>query len=377
MIDLEKYNYNLPEGLIRKQGIEPRDSARLFVYDTATDTVTHAVFSDLPQFLPTDAVMVLNNTKVVPARLFLKKETGGKIEVFVLANEIDFSAYTTDMEIPVLVDRKCLVGWKLYFSDGNYFEVVRQETNKFFVKLFIVIPTNVVPYAGEINILQNLLEKYGETPIPHYLEDAKAKPRVGLEGTLLGNENEIILRKRYQTIFAERGASVAAPTASLHFTEQVFLDLNDKGIEFAEVTLDVGMGTFAPLKDEHFESGRLHSEKISVSADAAETINRAKNEGRPVIAVGTTAMRTLESCVHDERMQSINKNTDIFIYPPYHFQIADILLTNFHVPKSSLMLLVDAFLEDKKSKRNTMDLYAIATEEGYAFYSFGDSMLIL
>ncbi|MDD5083623.1 MAG: tRNA preQ1(34) S-adenosylmethionine ribosyltransferase-isomerase QueA [Candidatus Moranbacteria bacterium] len=365
MIDLEKYNYDLPEGLIRKQGIEPRDSARLFVYDTKTDTVTHAVFSELPKFLPTDSVMVLNNTKVVPARLFLKKETGGKIEVFVLANEIDLHACDAETEIPVLVDRKCMVGWKIYFPNKDYFEVARQEENKFFVKLH-----------SEKN-LEELLKQYGETPIPHYLEDTKAQPRVGLQATLYGNENEVILRKRYQTIFAEGGASVAAPTASLHFTEQVFLDLNAKGVEFSEVTLDVGMGTFAPLKDEHFLSGKLHSEKIAVSEEAAEIVNRAKNEHRQVIAVGTTAMRTLESCAKDERVQPLIKNTDIFIYPPYHFQIADILLTNFHVPKSSLMLLVDAFLADKQAKRNIMDLYAIAIEENYAFYSFGDSMLIL
>jgi S-adenosylmethionine:tRNA ribosyltransferase-isomerase len=365
MIDLEKYNYTLPEGLIRKQGIEPRDSARLFVYDTATDTITHTVFSELPNFLPADAVMVLNNTKVVPARLFLKKETGGKIEVFVLANEIDFPSYTMDMEIPVLVDRKCLVGWKLSFPDGDYFEVVRQETSKFFVVLH------------SEKSLEELLQQYGETPIPHYLEDTKPRPRTGLEGTLLGNENEETLRKRYQTIFAVNGASVAAPTASLHFTEQVFVDLDAKGVEFAEVTLDVGLGTFAPLKDEHFESGKLHSEKISVSEETVQTINRAKNENRQIIAVGTTAMRTLESCAVGERVQASEKNTDIFIYPPYHFQIADILLTNFHVPKSSLMLLVDAFLENKQAKRNIMDLYAIAIEEGYAFYSFGDGMLIL
>jgi S-adenosylmethionine:tRNA ribosyltransferase-isomerase len=379
MIDLEKYNYDLPEALIRKQGVEPRDSARLFVYDTKTDTVTHTVFSELPNFLPENSVMVLNNTKVVPARLFLKKETGGKIEVFILANEIDLHSCGTNTEIPVLVDRKCLVGWKLSFPNGDYFEVVRQEANKFFVKLCPQTSLTPVLSQGErgLHTLEALLEKYGETPIPHYLEDTKPRPRTGLEGTLDGNENETTLRKRYQTIFAVNGASVAAPTASLHFTEQVFFDLDAKGVEFAEVTLDVGLGTFAPLKDEHFESRKLHSEKISVSEEAVQTINCAKNEDRQIIAVGTTAMRTLESCAVGERLQASKKNTDIFIYPPYHFQIADILLTNFHLPKSSLMLLVDAFLEDKKAKRNIMDLYAIAIEEGYAFYSFGDSMLIL
>lgn len=378
MVDLEKYNYTLPGKLIRKQGIEPRDSARLFVYDTKTDTVTHAMFRDLPKFLPAQSVMVLNNTKVVPARLFLKKETGGKIEVFVLANEIHFESHAQDVEIPVLVDRKCLVGWKLYFSDGHYFEVVRQEANKFFVKLFSRASSlTATPEGKGLDVLYALLEQHGETPIPHYLEDAKAQPRVGKEGTLLSNENEMILRKRYQTIFAQDGASVAAPTASLHFTEQVFLNLHEKGIEFAEVTLDVGLGTFAPLKEEHFQSGKLHSEKITVSEDVAEVINNAKGDGHQVVAVGTTAMRTLESCAFRKRVAAAEKDTDIFIYPPYQFQIADILLTNFHVPKSSLMLLVEAFLADKKAKRTIMDLYAIAIKKEYAFYSFGDSMLIL
>lgn len=367
MIDLEKYDYELPKELIRKQGVEPRDSARLFVYDTKTDVITHAIFSDLPKFLPKDPVMVLNNTKVVPARLFLKKETGGKIEVFVLANEIR----ENEEEIPVLVDRKCMVGWKLYFPDGDFFEVVRQEENRFFVKLH------------SEKTLEDLLQQYGETPIPHYLEDSKPKPRTGLEGTLLGNEEETLLRKRYQTIFAQDGASVAAPTASLHFTEQVFMNLDANGVEFVEVTLNVGLGTFAPLKNEHFESGKLHSEHISVSQEAADVVNKAKETGRSVIAVGTTAMRTLESAALSRvipgktGIRAVEKNTDIFIYPPYHFQTADILITNFHVPKSSLMLLVDAFLQDKKAKRSIMDLYAIAKEESYAFYSFGDSMLIL
>lgn len=384
MIDIEKYNYDLPKELIRKQGVEPRDSARLFVYDTKTDTITHSVFSELPKFLPEKSVMVLNNTKVVPARLFLKKETGGRIEVFVLANELDIRLYGNDIEIPVLVDRKCLVGWKLYFPNGDFFEVIRQEEKRFFVRL------------KSQKTLEELLQEYGETPIPHYLEESKPKPRTGLAGTLAGNESETHLRQRYQTIFASEGSSVAAPTASLHFTKEVFVNLDTKNIEFAEVTLDVGLGTFAPLKDEHFQSGVLHTERISVPKEAADAVNLAKKEARAVIAVGTTALRVLEAAaIRDDASVSglvrlwkkkssnvdtvrpIDGVTDIFIYPPYHFQTADIVLTNFHLPKSSLMLLVDAFLEDKKAKRRILDLYALAIKEGYAFYSFGDSMLIL
>jgi S-adenosylmethionine:tRNA ribosyltransferase-isomerase len=372
MLDLEQYNYYLPPELIRKQGVEPRDSARLFVYDTKQDTITHATFLELAHFLPTRALMVLNNTKVVPARLHLKKETGGKIEVFVLANEIHplptspLAGGGATGEIPVLVDRKCLPGWKLYFPNGEYFEVVRQEENIFYVKLFSHIssdPLPTSPLAGGEDSLARLLEKYGETPIPHYLEESE--------------KNETALRKRYQTIFAQAGASVAAPTASLHFTERVFESLNKKEIERTEVTLNVGLGTFAPLKEEHFESGKLHSETVIVSEEAAEKINRVKQEGSPVVAVGTTAIRTLETAVQDHEVKAFAGATDIFIYPPYRFRVADILLTNFHLPKSSLMLLVDAFLEHKGAKRRILDLYQEAIREGYAFYSFGDSMLML
>lgn len=347
MIDLEKYDYRLPENLIRKQGVEPRDSAKLFIYDTKTDTVSHSTFRHLAEFLPERSVMVLNHTKVVPARLFLKKETGGKIEVFVLANEMN----DRQNEIPVLVDRKCEVGWKLYFPNQEYFEVVRQEENKFFVVL------------RSEKKLEEMLSLYGETPIPHYLENER--------------KDEKSLRERYQTIFANSGASVAAPTASLHFTEDVFGDLKKKKIERVELILNVGMGTFAPLKDEHFQSGKLHSETVFISNTVAEKINKAKKDGEKVIAVGTTVLRTLESAMGEGKVMPIEGSTDIFIYPPYHFQAADILITNFHLPKTSLMLLVDAFLEHKGAKRRIMDLYDIAIQEGYAFYSFGDSMLIL
>jgi S-adenosylmethionine:tRNA ribosyltransferase-isomerase len=375
MIDLEHYQYHLPKELIRREGVEPRDSARLFVYDTTTDTITHTVFADLEQYVPRQAVMVLNNTQVVPARLFLKKETGGKIEVFVLVNEMNASDVSklsndeTAQEIPVLVDRKCMVGWKLFFPDGSYFEVARQEENKFFVK------------RRSEKSLQWLLQEYGETPIPHYLEETKPKPRTGLYGTVLGNASEEHLRKRYQTIFANSGASVAAPTASLHFTERIFLNLDAiKQTEFAEVTLNVGLGTFAPLKAEHFAKKALHSEYMVIPKETAEMVNRAKEEERAVIAVGTTVLRTLESGIdatHPQRLSACAKNTQIFIFPPYHFGIANALLTNFHLPKSSLMLLVDAFLQDKRAKRGILELYTIAIEKGYSFYSFGDSMLIL
>lgn len=356
LADLEQYDYTLPEELIRKEGVEPRDSARLFVYDTSTDTVTHDFFYNVAKYLPENSLLVLNDTRVVPARLHLKKATGGKIEVFVLMNEWNGK----DEIIPMLVDRKCGVGWKLFFPNGDYFEMVRQEANKFFA---ILKPSN----SGEtpVKSLGELLEEFGETPIPPYLSGEE----------WLRDEKK--LRMRYQTIFAEQGNSVAAPTAALHFTDRVFESLKQKNIDTAHVTLDVGLGTFAKLKDENFVTKKLHRERISVSDEAATQINTAKKEERKIIPVGTTALRTLESCIKSGSLRAFAGDTDIFISPPHHFQSADMLITNFHIPKSSLMLLVDAFLRDKGAKRNLIQLYEEAIREEYAFYSFGDSMIIV
>lgn len=355
MVDLERYDYVLPPYLIRKQGVEPRDSARLFVYDTRTDTVMFDTFAHLAGYLPEQSLMVLNNTKVLPVRLWLKKETGGKIEVFVLVNQIK-----DEHRIPVLVDRKVSIGQKLLFPNGDYFEVVSQEENIFFVKLVSRIPSESRTILDSLFVL---LETSGETPLPHYLEGAETP--------------EEVLRKRYQTIFAKEGASVAAPTASLHFTEQVFQSLKEKHIEAVTLTLNVGQGTFAPLREEHFVSGKLHAEYMNVSQEAAQRINKAKEEGKGIISVGTTTTRTLEYLMKRGGIKAYSGKTDMFIYPPYEFQMIDYLITNFHLPKTSLMLLVDAFLQHKKAKKGIMELYALAIQNDFAFYSFGDSMLIV
>lgn len=352
--DMEGYTYELPAELIRKKGVEPRDNARLFVYDTKTDSVHHDFFYNLSTYLPAKSLMVLNETRVVPARLWLKKETGGKIEVFVLANEWGGSG-----EIPLLVDRKCAVGQKLIFPNGDFFEIVRQNENRFFAMLRQTDPV-MEPLSG----LYEMLDTYGETPVPHYLERDIQK-------------NEAELRNRYQTVFAKTGASVAAPTAALHFTDRVFVSLDAKEIELAKVTLDVGQGTFAPLRPEHFDKKRLHRERIEVSGDVVKRLNRAQAEGNSIIAVGTTALRTLESVAESDGFHEFSGSTDIFIFPPYEFQSADILVTNFHLPRTSLMLLVDAFLWHKHAERRILPLYEEAIRERYAFYSFGDSMLIL
>jgi S-adenosylmethionine:tRNA ribosyltransferase-isomerase len=344
--DLDRYDYALPPELIRKTPLEPRDSARLFIYDTASDTVRFDIFRNLANYLPEQSLLVLNDTRVRPARLWLRKPTGGKIEVFVLVNEWDGSG-----PIPALVDRKISVGDRLGFPNDDRLIVERQEEAKFFFQL-----------ESEKSLF-DLLDEFGETPIPHYLE-SESKP------------DEARMRKRYQTVFAAAGASVAAPTASLHFTDQVFESLRLREIERVAVTLDVGLGTFAPLTESSFATRRLHPERVTISAQTAETLNVAREARRSLVAVGTTVTRTLEAVAQEGKIESFSGVIDTFIYPPHVFQTVDIFLTNFHLPRTSLMLLVDAFLQDRGAKRGIMDLYAIAIRERLSFYSFGDSLLI-
>lgn len=346
-VDLSAFDYRLPPELIRRVPLEPRDRARLFVYDTGGDRVTHAVFRDLADHLPERSLLVLNDTRVVPARLWLRKPTGGKIEVFVLANMRD----PASDEIPFITDRRCEKTWKLAFPDGSELEVLRHEGGKFFGRL----------HASET--LETLLERYGETPVPHYLEDQ--------------SQTEDMLRQRYQTVFARSGASVAAPTAALHFTDALFAHLAERRIGRADVTLDVGQGTFAPITEEHFTTGTLHQERYTVTQESAAAINQARAERRPIVPVGTTAMRVLESATDQSgTVRAGSAVTDIFIRPGYRFRMAGALVTNFHLPRTSLMLLVQAFLEQKRAPRSLVSLYEEAILERYAFYSFGDAMLI-
>ena len=346
-IDLVTYDYFLPPDLIRREPLEPRDSARLFVYDTKTDTIVFDTFKNLAQHLPKKALMVLNDTRVWPARLWLRKATGGKIEVLVLVNEWDEKGL-----IPALVDRKVTIGDVLSFSDGSKLIVEQQQEQKFFFRL------------ESRNSLQTLLEMFGTTPIPHYIEEDEER-------------EEPLLRQRYQTVFAQAGASVAAPTASLHFTEEVFERLEQKDIERAYITLNVGLGTFAPLQEENFLTGKLHGEWVTIPETTIKRIEATQQHQKPIIAVGTTTTRALEPLAQQKEMRALTMKADLFVYPPYQFQIVDILITNFHLPKTSLMLLVDAFLRSKGAQRGVQELYQEAIKAKFSFYSFGDSMLIL
>lgn len=346
LTDLNRYDYELPERLIRKTPLEPRDSARLFVYDTETDTITFDTFRNLAQYLPEHSLMVLNDTRVWPARLWLRKPTGGKIEVLVLVNEWDGKGF-----IPALVDRKVTIGDKLAFPDGSKLIAEEQQEQKFFFRL------------ESKRSLQELLQEFGTTPIPHYLEGEE-------------NGEESKLRERYQTVFATSGASVAAPTASLHFTDHVFESLKQRNIETTKVTLNVGLGTFASLQEENFVTGKLHGEWVTVSHETAKVLGKAQAEKQPIISVGTTTTRTLETLAKQDEFKALTTEANLFIYPPYQFQMVDVLITNFHLPKTSLMLLVDAFLQHKGAKRGVGELYQEAIKNDFSFYSFGDSMLI-
>ncbi len=353
MLKLADYDYHLPRELIAQEPASPRESARLFVYDTKNDAIVFDTFNNIGKHLPRPSLLVVNDTKVVPARLLLTKETGGKIEVLLLLNEYRDG----DTLVKGIVDRKLLPKATLFFRNGAQLEVVRQEGQFFFFKPSIT--------AGA---LWRLLEKEGQTPLPPYIKNTRLPERT--------------LRARYQSVFARERASVAAPTASLHFTEKLLTRLEKERIARAEVTLHVGLGTFAPVDARNIAEKKLFTEYLEISEKSAGRINEAKAAGVPVVPVGTTALRTLESAVatSDHGATSVvagARKTNLFIYPPYDFKIADGLVTNFHVPKSSLMLLVDAFLEHKKAGRRILELYDIAVKEKFRFYSFGDGMLVI
>ncbi|OGZ05774.1 MAG: tRNA preQ1(34) S-adenosylmethionine ribosyltransferase-isomerase QueA [Candidatus Lloydbacteria bacterium RIFCSPHIGHO2_02_FULL_54_17] len=350
---LADYNYHLPKELIANSPASPRDSARLFVYNTATDTIQFDTFKNIGKYLPRPALLVMNDTKVVPARLLLTKETGGKIKILLMMNEFR----NGDTLIKGIVDRKLILGTTLFFKNGSQLEVVKQGGQFFFFKPSVSGTT-----------LWKLLDEEGRTPIPPYIKNTKLSERA--------------LRERYQSVFAQERASVAAPTASLHFTEKLISRLKNDGVDHTEVTLHVGLGTFAPIDAKNIAEKKLFTEYYEVDEKSAGRIVQAKASGVPVIPVGTTALRALESAAvtSDQGVTSVvagARKTNLFIYPPYDFKVADGLITNFHVPKSSLMLLVDAFLQHKKARRRTLELYDVAIKEKFRFYSFGDGMLII
>lgn len=347
---LSHFNFDLPSELLAEYPSEHRDEARLMVLNRKDQTIEHKLFKDLIDYFEEDDVMILNNTKVFPARLFGNKEkTGARIEVFLL-RELNAEQRLWD----VLVDpaRKIRIGNKLYFGDDDTLvaEVIDNTTSRGRTLRFL--------YDGSYGEFRRKLTELGQTPLPKYIK-REVEP-----------EDE----DRYQTIYAKNEGAVAAPTAGLHFSKHLLKRLEIKGINFAEVTLHVGLGTFNPVEVEDLSKHKMDSEEISINKIATDTINSALKEKRRICAVGTTVMRAIESSVSSSgTLNEFSGWTNKFIFPPYDFSIANCMITNFHTPKSTLLMMVSAFAGHDFVKR----AYEEAIKEGYKFYSYGDAMLII
>lgn len=333
------YFYDLPQELIAQQPIEPRDSSRLLIFCRENEKIGNKHFYDIVDFLRKGDVLVVNNTRVLPARLFGYKDTGAKIEVL-LQKRLDLKRW----EVIARPFKRLKIGSEIHFSE----------------KLSAVIVQKADYGQCEIEFnfsgtFEERLLEVGQVPLPPYIHE------------------KLKNKERYQTVYAKVEGSSAAPTAGLHFTKQLLEKIKDKGVEIAEVLLHVGLGTFRPVKEENILSHQMHSEYIEMSEENAEKINQAKKEGRRVIAVGTTSVRVLESCADEQgRIAPAKRETSIFIYPSYKFKVIDGLITNFHLPESTLIMLVSAFA----GYDQTMKIYDHAVKDGYRFFSFGDAMFI-
>ncbi len=335
-----EFNYELPEELIAQTPIEKRDESRLMVLNTKKQTIEHKIFKNMIDYLEPGDVLVRNNTKVIPARLYGKKETGAKVE-FLLLNNIEKDIW----ECIVRPGNKLHVGTRVTFGENlltaNILEIMSGGTRK-------------VEFHYE-GIFNEILDKIGLMPLPPYIHE------------------ELKQKDRYQTIYAKYNGSAAAPTAGLHFTEELLEKLQEKGIRIANVTLHVGIGTFRPVKEEIVENHKMHAEHYYIKQEDVDIINQAKKNGKRVIAVGTTSCRVLET-VADKNgtIKEAEGDTQIFIYPGYQFKILDGLITNFHLPQSTLLMLVSALA----GKDYMMSAYKEAVQNRYRFFSFGDAMFI-
>lgn len=350
---LSQFNFKLPEKLIAKYPSKERDESRLMVVHKESGKIEHKVFHDIVDYFDEDDTFIFNNTKVFPARLYGKKEkTEANIEVFLL-RELNKEAKLWD----VLVDpaRKIRVGNKLYFNDANDEEVLvaevidnttsRGRTIRFF-------------FEGDNHELRALLDSLGQTPIPKYLDRSP----------------EPIDTERYQTIYAKVPGAIAAPTAGLHFSKKLMKMLEIKGLSFAEITLHIGLGTFRSIDVEDLSKHKMDAEYFSIEQEACDLVNAAKAKKKKICAVGTTAMRSIESAVSaTNNLKKAEGWTNLFVYPPHDFSIANSMITNFHLPKSSLIIMVAAF----GGTELIMDAYAEAIKEKYRFFSYGDAMLII
>ncbi|MGD2004530.1 MAG: tRNA preQ1(34) S-adenosylmethionine ribosyltransferase-isomerase QueA [Flavobacteriaceae bacterium] len=347
---LSDFDFNLPSSLLAQHPATDRDESRLMVLNRADETIEHKTFKDVIDYFDEGDVMVLNNTKVFPARLFGNKEkTGARIEVFLL-RELNQEQRLWD----VLVDpaRKIRIGNKLYFGEDESLvaEVIDNTTSRGRTLRFL--------FDGSYAEFRTKLKELGQTPLPKYIK----RP--------VESQDE----ERYQTIYAKHEGAVAAPTAGLHFSKHLLKRMEIKGIDLAEITLHVGLGTFSPVEVEDLSKHKMDSEELIIDQIAVDKVNHAKKANKRICAVGTTVMRALESSVSSAQMLNEYQGwTHKFIFPPYDFSIANCMITNFHTPKSTLLMMVSAFANEKFIKH----AYQTAIKEKYNFYSYGDAMLIL
>ena len=350
MPKLSEYDYELPQDLIAQTPAQKRDFSKMLVLNSRFGenlSVEHRHFYDIVDYLDDSCVLILNNTKVIPARLCGYKGTGAKIEVFLLKEKENKT-----WEALIKPSKRVKSGTTLKISDDFSAEVIKplEDDGKWLVKL---------NYEG---FIYDVLKSRGSVPLPPYIE-RKMTP----------DEIKKLDRERYQTVYAKYEGSVAAPTAGLHFTEDILNRLKQKGVEIGFVTLDVGLGTFRPVKCENIEDHKMDSETYRIPFETAKLINDAKKKGKKITAVGTTTVRTLESAYNEfGEIKECSSNSALFIYPPYKFKVVDKLITNFHLPKSTLLMLVCAFA----GKENVFAAYRTAIENKYRFYSYGDCMLI-
>ena len=335
------FDYDLPQELIAQDPLEQRDSSRLLILDKETGERTHKIFHDIIDYLHEGDCLVINNTKVIPARLIGEREgTGGKVEVLLLKRRSD-----NVWETLVKPGKKARPGMRLYFGGGLLHAEVQEVVDE---------GNRLIRFEYE-GIFEEILDQLGQMPLPPYIT------------------HQLKDKNRYQTVYAKYEGSAAAPTAGLHFTEELLEQIQAKGIKIARVTLHVGLGTFRPVKVEDVTEHHMHTEFYHVSEEAADIINETKKQGGRVICVGTTSCRTIESAADDQGIvHATEGDTDIFIYPGYQFKVLDCLITNFHLPESTLLMLVSALA----GKENIMAAYREAVEMRYRFFSFGDAMFI-
>lgn len=352
------FDYELPEQLIAQSPADQRDQSRLLVIERTTGAMVHGQFRDLKQWLRPGDLLILNDSRVIPARLrAVKSGTGGQIEVLLVEEQ-----QTNDWWAMVRPGKRLRPNSRIQLLDrsgapSDIFGVVREKNAEGHGRIQFELADNILDRLGEL----------GEVPLPPYIH----RPAQS------GGVNDL---ERYQTVFAREEGSVAAPTAGLHFTAPILAELKQRGVEIRCVTLHVGLGTFAPVKSEIVEEHRMHEERYSIPAEAAAALNQARGEGRRVVAVGTTTMRVLESAVPPvtEPWQAMTGRTRIFIYPPFHFKAVTALLTNFHLPRSTLLMLVSAFASpgDTRGRELILAAYREAVRQRYRFFSYGDAMFI-